>query len=35
MTVNKIPTKGMRLTVKVVWAFKNRVEGAVLISLTS
>ena len=29
-----IPTKSMRLIVKVVWTFKNGVEGAVLISST-
>ena len=30
-----IPAKSMRLMVKVVWTFKNGVEGAVLISSTS
>ena len=29
-----IPTKSMRLMVKVVWTFKNGVKGAVLISST-
>ena len=30
-----IPTKSMSLMVKVVWTFKNGVEGDVLISSTS
>ena len=30
-----IPAKSMRIMVKVVWTFKNGVEGAVLISSTS
>ena len=30
--MHNIPTKSMRLTVKVVWTFKSGVEGAVLIS---
>ena len=34
MNMHKIPTKSMRLTVKVVWTFKNGVKGAVLISST-
>ena len=34
MNMHNIPTKCMRLMVKVVWTFKNGVEGAVLISLT-
>ena len=29
-----IPTKSMRLMIKVVWTFKNGVKGAVLISST-
>ena len=34
MNMHNIPTKSMRLTVKVVWTFKNGVEGAVLICST-
>ena len=33
MNMHNIPTKSMRLMVKVVWTFKNGVEGAVLIRL--
>ena len=33
VNMHNIPTKSMRLMVKVVWTFKNGVEGAVLISL--
>ena len=35
MNMHNIPTKSMRLMVKVVWTFKNGVKGAVLISSTS
>ena len=35
MNMCKIPAKSMRLTVKVVWNFKNGVEGAIPISSTS
>ena len=34
MNMHNIPVKSMRLMVKVVWTFKNRVKGAVLISST-
>ena len=34
MKTCNIPTKCMKLMVKVVWTFKNGVEGAVLISST-
>ena len=32
MNMHNIPTKSMRLMVKVVWTFKNGVKEAVLIS---
>ena len=35
MNMHDIPTKSMRLMVKVVWTLKNGVEGAVLIHSTS
>ena len=35
MNMHNIPAKSMRLMVKVVWTFKNGVEGAVLLSSTS
>ena len=35
MDMHNIPTKSMRVVVKVVWTFKHGVEGTVLISLTS
>ena len=35
MNMCNFPTKSMRLTVKVVWTFKNGVKAAVLISSTS
>ena len=34
MKMQNIPPKSMKLMVKVVWTFKNGVEGAVLISST-
>ena len=34
MNMHNILTKSMRLMIKVVWTFKNGVEGAVLISST-
>ena len=32
--MHNIPAKSVRLTVKVVWTFKNGVKGAILISST-